>query len=70
MTQTPEQIEAEIEAQREQLAQTVDQLSAKLDIKSRASEKLTELRSRPDVLTGAALAFVAVAALVWWRRST
>jgi hypothetical protein len=69
MTQTPEQIEAEIEAQREHLAQTVDQLGAKLDVKSRASEKLAELRSRPDILAGAALTFVAALALVWWRRS-
>jgi len=68
MTQTPEQIEAEIEAQRDQLAQTVDQLSAKLDVKSRASDKLAELRSRPDLLAGAALAVLTVVALGWWRR--
>ena len=68
--QTTEQIEAEIEAQREQLAQTVDQLTAKFDVKSRASEKLAELRSRPDILAGAALAAVAAIALVWWRRSS
>jgi Protein of unknown function (DUF3618) len=68
--QTTEQIEAEIEAQREQLAQTVDQLTAKLDVKSRASEKLAELRSRPDILAGAALAAVGAIALVWWRRSS
>ena len=68
--QTTEQIEAEIEVKREQLAQTVDQLSAKLDVKSRASEKFAELRSRPDILAGAAVAAVAVFALVWWRRNT
>ena len=67
---TTAQIEAEIEAQREQLAQTVEQLGAKLDVKSRASDKLAELRSRPDILAGAALAAVALFALVWWRRST
>ena len=65
---TTEQIEAEIEAQREQLAQTVDQLSTKLDVKSRASDKLAELRSRPDLLAGAALAALAVIALALWRR--
>jgi len=68
--QTTEQIEAEIEAQREQLAQTVDQLTAKLDVRSRASEKLAELRSRPGILAGAALAAVAAIAVVWWRRSS
>ena len=65
---TAAQVEAEIEVQREQLAQTVDQLSAKLDVKSRASDKLAELRTRPDLLDGAALAALAVVALVWWRR--
>lgn len=67
---TAAQVEAEIEAQREQLAQTVEQLGAKLDVKSRASDKLSELQSRPDILAGAALAAVALVALVWWRRST
>jgi hypothetical protein len=67
---TAAQVEAEIEAQREQLARTVEQLGAKLDVKSRASDKLAELRSRPDILGGAALAAVALFALVWWRRST
>jgi uncharacterized membrane protein len=68
MTQTPEQIEAEIELQRQQLAQTVDQLGARLDFKARATDKIAELRSRPDVLVGAAVATVLVVALVWWRR--
>ena len=36
---TPEQIETEIAAQRAQLADTVDQLTARLDVKSRASAK-------------------------------
>jgi hypothetical protein len=67
---TAAQVEAEIEAQREQLARTVEQLGAKLDVKSRASDKLSELQSRPDILAGAALAAVALFALVWWRRST
>jgi Protein of unknown function (DUF3618) len=37
--QTPEQIEAEIEAQRLRLAHTVDQLSAKLDVKAHAQAR-------------------------------
>ena len=36
---TPDELEAEIEAQREQLADTVDQLAAKLDVKAQAKAK-------------------------------
>lgn len=74
---TPEQIEAEIAAQRAQLAGTVDQLSAKLDVKSRAQHKVADLKDRattdngsprPEVLA-AAVSLVAMAAvLVWWRQ--
>ena len=65
---TPEQIEAEIEAQREQLAATVDQLSAKLDVKSHARRQANQLKNRPEVIAAAAsLVAMAVAAL-WWRR--
>ena len=76
-SQTPEQIEAEIAAQREQLADTVDQLTAKLDVKSRAQQKAAEVKDRattdsgkprPEVL-GAAGSLVAMAlVLLWWRR--
>jgi hypothetical protein len=76
---TPQQIEAEIAAQREQLADTVDQLSAKLDVKSRAQQKAGELKDRattdsgkprPEVL-GAAGSLLAMAlVLLWWRRRT
>jgi hypothetical protein len=38
--QTPDEIEAEIEVQREQLAETIDALSAKLDVKSQAQAKV------------------------------
>jgi hypothetical protein len=74
---TPEQLEAEIAQQREQLADTVDQLAAKLDVKSRAQEKVSALkdsattdtgRPRPEVL-GAAGSLVAMAVvLLLWRR--
>jgi len=73
----PEAIRAEIERTREDLAQTVDALHAKLDVKSRAKEKVVELRSsattsdgkpRPEVIAVAAAALVVVAGLVWWRR--
>ncbi len=64
---TPEQIEAEIEAQREQLAATVDQLTAKLDVKSHARHKANQLKDRP-VATGAAASLVAMAVAAWWWR--
>jgi hypothetical protein len=73
---SPEQIEAEIAAQRAQLAGTVDQLSAKLDVKSRAQHKAADLKDRattasgsprPEVLAAASLLAMAVV-LVWWRR--
>ncbi len=38
--QAPDQIEAEIEVQRERLAETIDALSAKLDVKSQAQAKV------------------------------
>ena len=68
--------EREVERNREQLADTVDALQAKLDVKTRAQAKLQETRERattddgkprPAVLAGAAAVVVAVAGLVWWR---
>jgi Protein of unknown function (DUF3618) len=78
MSQTPEQIEADIERQREQLAATIDQLGAKLDVKSRVSAKVADLRvrattadgkPRPEVLALAGAAMGLVVAYVVWRRS-
>jgi hypothetical protein len=62
----PEQIEAEIEAQREQLAATVDQLTHKLDVKDRMTTDTG--RPRPELLAAAGVTVVAVVALVLWRR--
>jgi hypothetical protein len=70
-------IEAEIEAQREQLAQTVDQLAHKLDVKAQARERAAQLKDRATTddgkprpeLVAAAVGLVAVLGLlVWWRR--
>ena len=75
--QTPEQIQADIEAQREQLADTVDQLTAKLDVKSHAQQKVADVKDRattdtgkprPEVLAAAGSLLAMAAVLVWWRR--
>ena len=75
--QTPEEIQAEIEQQREQLAGTLDALSEKLDVKSQAQAKVAQVKDRATtdtgrprtevLLIGATVVVVAVA-LVWWRR--
>ena len=43
--QTAEEIEAEIEVQREQLAGTLDALTTKLDVKSQARAKVSDVRA-------------------------
>ncbi len=74
---SPDAIEADIERQREELADTVSALQGRLDVKSRAKVKATELRDRATTDTGKPrpeLAGVAVAAvagmvgLIMWRR--
>jgi hypothetical protein len=62
---TPEQLEAEIEVQRAQLADTVDQLTQKLDVKAQAKARV----SRIPTTTYAAFAGAAllVGGLLWWR---
>lgn len=75
-TRTPEQIQAEIEQQRRQLAHTVDQLGHKLDVRSRARTRVAGLKDsattaqgtpRPVVLAAAGL--VAVVLVLAVRRS-
>lgn len=75
--QSPEEIEAEIEQQREQLAGTIDALSAKLDVKSQAQAKVAEAkgrattddgRPRPELLVFGATVVVVTVAIVWWRK--
>ncbi len=73
---TPEQIDAEIEAQRDQLAQTVDQLAARLDVTSRARASLAEAKRRattddgkprPEVIAAAGSLAAMITVLVVWR---
>jgi negative regulator of sigma E activity len=59
-------LEAEIELQRAQLADTVDQLSHKLDVKAQARARLQ--RVGPQHVAAFVGAAVVVGVLVWWRR--
>ena len=74
---TPEELEADVEAQREQLAGTVDELAAKLDVKSHAQEKVAALKDsattddgtpRPEVLAAVGSLVAMAVVLVLWRR--
>jgi ElaB/YqjD/DUF883 family membrane-anchored ribosome-binding protein len=73
----PDQLRAEIEATREQLSRTVDELRHRLDVPSRAKERATRAkdtavetyRESPPVVIGAGVALVAVVAgVIIWRR--
>jgi hypothetical protein len=74
---TAAEIEADIERQRDHLADTVDQLSQKLDVKAQAKARVSRLQDRattdggkprPEVIAGAVVLVAMVAGLVWWRR--
>ncbi len=68
MSRTQDELERQIEQQREDLAHTVDALQAKLDVKARAQHKAQEIRRHPAWIGGAVAAAVAIGALVVWRR--
>jgi LPXTG-motif cell wall-anchored protein len=76
-TPTADQLEADIARQREQLADTVDALHARLDVKTRAKDKVHELKDqattdtgkpRPQVAAAALGVLALVAGLVYLRR--
>ena len=73
----PDQIKAEIEATREQLGRTVDELTARLDVPARARERAARAkdtavetyRESPPLVIGGALTLVGlVVGLVVLRR--
>jgi MYXO-CTERM domain-containing protein len=75
--QTPQEIEADIERQRDQLAQTVDQLGHKLDVKAQAKSRIDDAKDRattdagkprPELVGAAVAALAGLTLLVWWRR--
>ena len=76
---TPEQIEADIAHQREKLADTVDQLATKLDVKAQARARVHTLQDRattdsgsprPEVLAAAGSLLAMAVVLVIWRIRT
>jgi len=73
----PDAIREDIERTREQLAETVDALHAKLDVKTQAKERLARAkdqattdagRPRPDLVAGVVGAVLVAAGLVWRRK--
>jgi Protein of unknown function (DUF3618) len=73
----PDAIRAEIEATREQLGRTVDELAARLDVPSRARERLLRIRdtavetyreSPPAVLGSAGVLLAVIVGIAVWRR--
>ena len=73
----PAAIEAEIQATREQLGRTVDQIAARLDVPGRAAERFLRSRdlavetyreSPPAVLGAVAAALAVVVGIVVWRK--
>jgi hypothetical protein len=46
---TPEEIQADIEKQREQLAETVDQLTHKLDVKAQTKAKVEDVKEQTRI---------------------
>ncbi|WP_151081860.1 DUF3618 domain-containing protein [Nocardioides cynanchi] len=76
-TRTTAEIEADIQRQRDHLADTVDQLSHKLDVKAQARERAARVQDRvttssgkprPEIVAGAVAVVALVAGIVWWRR--
>jgi hypothetical protein len=66
--ETADELRADIAATRAELADTVRQLSAKLDVKSRAKQELQKVRSSKAVPLAAAAAAAALAVVLILRR--
>lgn len=73
-----QEIAADVERQRDELARTVEALQAKLDVKSRAKHRAELIRDRwtteagrprPELLMAGAAAVVLVVGIALWRRN-
>ena len=71
------ELEAQIEAQRDELAETVDQLAHKLDVKAQAKERAAQMadrattdegKPRPELVAAALGVALLAVVLLWWRR--
>jgi hypothetical protein len=68
--QTPDEVRADIERTRAELAGTVEALAGRLDVKARAQDRAEELAHDPRARTATvavAATVVAAIALVIWR---
>lgn len=74
---SPEEIVADIEHQREELAETLDALAAKLDVKSHARDAVADVkdrattdtgRPRTELLVAGGAVVVALVGVWWWRH--
>jgi uncharacterized protein YllA (UPF0747 family) len=65
-TPTQEELQTQIEEQRAELADTLDQLARKLDVKAQARSRLE--RVGPRQIAAVVGGVLALGALVWWRR--
>jgi Protein of unknown function (DUF3618) len=77
MSDRTAELEAQIEAQRDQLADTVDQLTHKLDVKTQAKERAARVADRattedglprPELVAALTGVVLLLGVLVWWRR--
>ena len=73
----PEAIREDIERTREELAETVDALHAKLDVKAHAKARAARLKDslttddgkpRPELMAAAVVGLLTLAGVVWWKR--
>ena len=64
MSDQPQQLRQDIEKHRAELAETVELLGAKLDVKSRAAAAFTELKPKLLTYGGAAVGLLAVVIVV------
>jgi len=71
------EIEAEIEAQRDHLAEMLDQITGKLDVRTQARERAAVVRvrattedgrPRADLVTALTAALGLLGLLLWWHR--
>ena len=74
---SPQELEREVERNREELARTVDALHHKLDVKAQAQQRAARLKDaattdagkpRPEVLGTVGAVAAGIALLVWLRR--